>query len=316
MQQGCSAHCTSKMKISPVVVLSTLGPKGNAAAKLASQSTSHLVVRVPATIPGTMPSIDNPLTAPPPAEMPLARAPLEKVIAQINFPEILQITNPDKVAPFQECLRKMYPFLKKESIHQFVEVGGSFSTASQAVWRLTDGTGSWTVSLATNFLGIETTHYTSRADFLARIGDAIGALEEVFEPPEASRLGIRYIDRVKDLNLSDIALMLRSEVKGITGLPFANSAQIAITESRFDLEEGILLARWGHLSENSCHDQALEPVDQPSWVLDLDMFTSKPIKFSRSAILECSESYAKRIYTFFRWAVNSDFLSHFESNLP
>jgi len=56
----------------------------------------------------------DPLVAPLPAEVPLKNAPLERVIAQLRFPEILSVEQRDFVAPFQEAIRSKYPVLRQE----------------------------------------------------------------------------------------------------------------------------------------------------------------------------------------------------------
>jgi uncharacterized protein (TIGR04255 family) len=53
---------------------------------------------------------------------------------------------------------------------------------------------------------------------------------------------------------------------------------------------------------------AIEPIDEPSWVLDLDMFDANPCPFDVAAALGRSRSFAERIYTVFRWAVTDRFL--------
>lgn len=260
----------------------------------------------------------NPLSGPPPEEVHLERAPLVRVIAQLNFSDDLSIANPDRVAPFQETLKTSYPFLRKEQIHQIsiADLDGPVSSKAQVVWRLTDRSKFWTISLSTNFLGVETTAYTSRSDFLAHIRRAVSALEHHFEPPEISRLGIRYIDQIQDLTIDQIAPMLRDEVRGILGSSLAHSALVSITESQFDLPEGRLVSRWGHLAKNASIDPALlKPLEVPSWILDLDMSTSEPIEFSINGVVSRAEAYTNRIYAVFRWAINEDFLSHFGARL-
>jgi len=53
---------------------------------------------------------------------------------------------------------------------------------------------------------------------------------------------------------------------------------------------------------------AIEPVDVPSWILDLDMFSTVPFPFEVESILEKAGDFAQRIYALFRWAVTKEFL--------
>jgi len=56
---------------------------------------------------------------------------------------------------------------------------------------------------------------------------------------------------------------------------------------------------------------AIEPVDEPSWILDLDMSLSKQRDFDVEELLNEAQRFSERIYTFFRWAVTDEFLQHF-----
>src|SRR5690348_14768300 len=85
------------------------------------------------------------MTAPPPlsggspAEVPLPRAPLVLVVAQVRFPTILAIRNADRVAAFQEAIRRTYPILRQERVAQlvFAVPGGPTAPAisESLIWR-------------------------------------------------------------------------------------------------------------------------------------------------------------------------------------
>lgn len=260
-----------------------------------------------------MVTIEDPLTDPPPPEVPLPHAPLVRVIAQILFPEVLSITKPEFVASFQEALRPSYPALKQGQTQEIVfGPSGAISSKPESVWRFTDSTKSWTISLASNFLAIETTSYTSRSDFLERFRVALMALQEHIKPGEISRLGVRYIDRIDVDALSEIRSLVRDEVSGIAGLPVADSATIAVTESHFQLSVGTLICRWGQFAKNVTVDPStIEPIDRPSWILDIDMSTTVPSELNVDEVVNRAKLFAERIYTFFRWAVRDAFLARY-----
>jgi uncharacterized protein (TIGR04255 family) len=56
---------------------------------------------------------------------------------------------------------------------------------------------------------------------------------------------------------------------------------------------------------------AIEPLDEPSWVLDIDMFSTAPLSFDVETLTGEARRYAERIYTVFRWAVTDVFLERF-----
>ena len=104
----------------------------------------------------------NPLTDPTPTEVPLKNAPLVRVVAQVRFPLITAIGDQQFIAPFQEALRKIYPVLRPERI-QGVIFGpeGAIPTQEEQVWRFFDVEDHWRISLAPDFVAVETTKYQS-----------------------------------------------------------------------------------------------------------------------------------------------------------
>lgn len=252
----------------------------------------------------------DPLEAPLPAEVPLRDAPLVRVIAQFRFPEILSVEQREFVAPFQEAIRKMYPVLRQEQTQGILlSPSGSASAKSQIAWRFSDTEGQWRVSLTPEFLALETTKYVSRSDFFGRLKVLAEALDEHIEPSQLDRLGVRYIDRITGDAVDDIAKLIRSEVRGITGTIAATHVVHALSESMFELPNARVLARWGCLPPGATVDPAaIEPASEKSWILDLDMFSAAPVPFVVEDIVVEAQRYAERIYTIFRWAVTDDFI--------
>jgi len=254
--------------------------------------------------------IDDPLVAPPPREVPLHNAPLVRVIAQVKFPLVVAIEQRDFIAPFQESIRPKYPVLRQEQTQGFVlGPAGLIPGRGQTVWRFGEVEGHWRVSLAPDFVALETTEYTSRSDFLARLRELLAALDEHVEPKLIDRLGIRYIDRIAGQAVDNIGKLIRPEVRGITGTPAASHVVQALSESLFELNSARVLARWGRLPAAATFDPAaMEPTNEPSWILDLDMYSSEPVPFALDSAVDSARGFAERIYTLFRWAVTDEFL--------
>jgi uncharacterized protein (TIGR04255 family) len=260
-----------------------------------------------------MSAILDPLVAPPPAEVPLKDAPLVRVIAQVRFPEILAVEQRDFVAPFQEALRATYPVLRQEQTQGLLlSPAGIAPTKPQLAWRFGDIDGHWRVSLTPEFLALETTKYTSRSDFCARLRAVVEALDEHVEPKLIDRLGVRYIDRITGAAVDEIASLVRPEVRGITGTDAATHVAHALSESMFELPDARVLARWGRLPAGTTVDPAaIEPAQEKSWILDLDMFSAAPMPFAVDRVVAEAQRFAERIYTIFRWAVTDDFLRRY-----
>lgn len=260
-----------------------------------------------------MSAIADPLVAPPPAEVPLKDAPLVRVIAQVRFPAILAIEQRDFVAPFQEALRATYPVLRQEQTQGLLlSPTGVAQAKPQIAWRFSDVAGHWRVSLTPEFLALETTRYTSRSDFFQRLLAVVEALDEHASPKVIDRLGVRYIDRITGAAVDDIGDLVRAEVRGITGTIAAAHATHALSESMFQLPDARVIARWGQLPAGATVDPAaIEPAPEKSWILDLDMFSAAPMPFSVDHVVLEAQRFAERIYTIFRWAVTTDFLTRY-----
>ena len=227
----------------------------------------------------------QPLNPTPTLEVPLPRAPLARVIAQARFPPILAIRDPDKVAVLQEALREIYPNLSQDQVHSIELTGGQTPNVRQGlIWRLSDGEkdARWRVSLGVDFVALETSSYDSRDDFLDRLRAVVSAVEHALKPASANRIGLRYIDRLVDEAVDHIGELVLPEVLGIIRPPgnphpiLGESVIHLMTEAQFLAQDGARVqGRWGQMPANATYDpDALEPVSKPSWVLDLDMFTT------------------------------------------
>lgn len=261
--------------------------------------------------------VDDPFNSPLPSEVPLANAPLVRVIAQLRFPEILSVEQSDFVAPFQEAIRSAYPILRQERTPGIMlGPAGVMPAKPQMAWRFSDITGDWRVSLTPEFLALETTKYASRADFFRRLQVVAQALDESIGPAQLDRLGVRYIDRITGDAVKDIATLVRPEVRGIMGTIAASQALHAISESLFTLPDARVLARWGYLPPQMTVDlAAIEPASEESWILDLDMFSVAPKPFVVDEVVADAQRYAERVYTIFRWAVTDEFLARYGGKL-
>jgi uncharacterized protein (TIGR04255 family) len=257
----------------------------------------------------------SPLTGPPPAEVPLTDAPLVRVIAQVRFPMVASVETRDFIAPFQEAIRTEYPVLRPEQSRSFfVGQRGVMDTRSNTVWRFHDASGAWSVTLAPDFLALETGRYTSRQDFLDRLKRVLAALVAHVDPKVIDRLGVRYIDRVTGDNLGDLPQLVRPEVCGVLSTPLAAHARHAISEAMFVLPDngGQVMTRWGRVPARGTVDPAaVEAIDEPSWLLDVDAFQAETRELDVEAAVEQARGFAERIYSVFRWTVTDEFLRRY-----
>lgn len=257
----------------------------------------------------------TPLTGPPPAEVPLTDAPLVRVIAQARFPLVASVEQRDFVAPFQEAIRAEYPVLRPEQSRSVVfGQTGMMDARSNTAWRFNDRTSTWRVTLAPDFVALETRRYTSRDDFLDRLRRVLEALVDHINPQVIDRLGVRYIDRLEGENLKDLPRLVSPEVCGVLSTTLAPYALQSISEAMFELpnDAGQVMTRWGLVPARGTVDPAaVDPIDEPSWLLDIDAFQNNTQDFDVEAALQQARGFAERIYSVFRWAVTDEFLRRY-----
>jgi uncharacterized protein (TIGR04255 family) len=260
----------------------------------------------------------NPLIAIPPLEVPLKNAPLIRAIAQVRFPPILSIEQEAFVGSFQEAIRAEYPILEPVKTQSLIvnADGASVTPTPQTTWCFWNIERTWRISLASSAVSIETTKYTSRTDFLARLEDLLVKLHSNFHLSQIDRLGLRYIDRVVGQNLADISQLIRPEMAGISCSDLQEYVHQVLHESLFLLPEAQIAARWGVMPANATFDPyTIEAIPERSWILDLDISATKIQAFSVESVMQQALGFTERIYTFFRWAVTDEFLRRYGGEL-
>ena len=144
-------------------------------------------------------------------------------------------------------------------------------------------------------------------------------VEQAFKPASASRLGLRYIDRLTDEAVNRVGDRIHPEVLGLVRPPesphpaLRESLIHLMTEAQFLAQDGARIqGRWGQLPKNATYDpHALEPVAKPSWILDLDMFTTESLPFASEHLLTTAMGFAECLYWLFRQMVTEEFLKFY-----
>lgn len=248
-------------------------------------------------------------------EIQLPNAPLVFVVAQARFERVASIASEEFIAGFQEAIRSTYPRMRRDQ-QASVLIGpdGRVVTSEAGVaWRFDQHPERWQVALAPDSVAISTSSYTSRTDFIARLATVLTAAQQQLGLRFCERVGVRYVDRVTDDNLlSRLGDLVRPEVMGAASGPLGEDGVERVhsfSDATYRLSEGASLhARWGLLPAQATLDPAVAPVDVPSWVLDLDAYSTDSVPFDARALTERAEAFCQRIYRFFRWTVTDEFL--------
>jgi uncharacterized protein (TIGR04255 family) len=257
-------------------------------------------------------TVVSPFGAEPIAEVPLARAPLVNVLAQIRFPKTPLLSREEGAAQVQQLLRNDYPILRQGStVGLMITPTGLVQQQSQnSLWRLQDRTNAWIVTLSDDFISIETHAYTSREDFSSRVDEVLKTVNDVAEPVIYDRIGVRYINQFTGEAEERVQDLVRTEFHGALSVPLPEEAELtlALSEALFRFTGSYQLrARWGRLSRETVVDPMLPSVDARSWILDLDSFTEASGDFIPAQLGKITRDLADQAYRFFRWVVTPNF---------
>jgi uncharacterized protein (TIGR04255 family) len=264
-------------------------------------------------MPGTA---RHPFSGPPVATIPLDAPPLASVLVQIRFSPVLEVAEEHLAGRVQKALRKEYPFVRGET-----ELAIAFSAGADGppapvptrLWRFLSGDDLWRVTLASGFVSLETQAYAGHEDFFARLLRVLAAVEEIVSPPAAERVGVRYTQRLTEPDdLSRLAEFVRPEVLGASAVRDGNdSFSLCLTQAKSQFEDVSLSARWGLLASNAGIDVVIPPLEQSSWLMDIDVYDERREAFAPAVLADRALAHSRRQYRFFRWAVEPGFLLRF-----
>ncbi len=133
----------------------------------------------------------------------LARPPLIQVLGQVRFPVRSRLATLEGVAPIQERLDAIFPYMKQQQVQQVsLLVGPAGPAAGEAqvtqTWRFDDDAGWWLVLAPDSAtLGVGS-QYGEFAEFSDRFRTVLQALAEGAGVSRGDRLGVRY------LNIADV----------------------------------------------------------------------------------------------------------------
>lgn len=249
-------------------------------------------------------------------EVPLPNAPLVRVIAQVRFPTIVSIEDAKFIASFQESLRHEYPILKTEK-SLIIDLLNVENKRETNIWRFFDKEEKWRMTLSPEFLALESFDYKNRDDFFGRFETALNFLDQHIKPDSCERIGVRYIDQVKGTQFKEIGKLVRPEVLDIYASDFAKYIDSSLRQTSCTFQSNVkLTARYGVLGQNQTYDPgSVAPIAEPSWVLDLDVYSEERKEFKKDSISAKAKDLSKYAYNFFRWTVTKEFLTAYGGKL-
>ncbi|MFJ4988153.1 TIGR04255 family protein [Streptomyces sp. NPDC088732] len=262
--------------------------------------------------------LETPFGDDPCEDVPLPKAPLVRVLAQLRFEPLASLDSPNAASLFAAEIGQSYPYLEKGAeFNMLIGPGQASPQMGQTpVWRFRSPDRTTTVSLSNGSLAVETTAYDGSTQFCGALSELAAALKRVAFIPAYNRLGYRYTNRVTDRSfLQRLPEFVRPEILGVSGLNLGRKVKLqhSLAQAAYSIDGPAgLLAQWGELPPGGIYDPTLPPVDESSWVLDLDAYYQSPeVSSDPEQVFAMAESLSASGYRFFRWAVTNEFLRQF-----
>jgi uncharacterized protein (TIGR04255 family) len=243
----------------------------------------------------------------------LPRAPLLLTLAQVRFPHSPELLSDENLGQIRDDLKADYPIMREEKALSFViSPNGALTEGPPTgrIIRFKNKTETWQFSVGQDFMSLHTSAYTSREDFCSRFENVIRIVSSVASPIVIDRVGIRYINRFADDDLSDIGQLIAEPFLGLLSLDLTPAEILQnFTQTILRLEEGHITSRWGLVPEGTIIDTSLAPLHARSWILDVDVYQERKDDFVAVEIGQHVRRYADLAYRFFRLAVTDRLLN-------
>ena len=236
-----------------------------------------------------------------------ANNPLQQVICQLQFPEILKIAS-ELPSNFQDRIRPQYPYYEEEKVQLPGEISrvveqlsniGSLKIPEGPNHKFTSEDKKKHVNLTQSFIALTHNDYKSWENFSEEMNLVAKALDEEYKPNFYTRIGLRYIDIIEreKIGLGGIAWskLLNSALIGLLGDTTLQTDLTRInSEAEFDIEtEGISKVRLRH--------GLIYRNNQEQYLIDTDCYTEERSEFD--AIPSILNSFNRTAGNLFRWTL-------------
>jgi len=250
----------------------------------------------------------------------MGSAPLVQALAQVNFPIMPKLQTVEGIAPLQERLADLLPYMNQQVVQQVELLVGpagpaAGNTQSATIYVFTDD-GGWSLQVTTQSatLSVDGANYRGVDDFRGRLEDVWVALHEAAGVRRCDRLGVRYVDIVA-LEGVDWAEWFRPEIVGLAHPRLSGGVLTStLTETRLRADLGDAFAgqngqiegiiRHGIVPAGSLMQGIPpRPIPHGSFILDMDSFVVTPEPFDPKRLAEQFTELHSQVDRVFHWAV-------------
>jgi uncharacterized protein (TIGR04255 family) len=257
----------------------------------------------------------------------LARPPLVQALGQIRYPLRARIQTLDGIAPLQDRLVELFPYMNEEQVQQMsLLVGPAGPAASEPqtarTWRFSDDVG-WALVVSADSATLSIgPQYGDFDEFRTRFRTIVDALEDTSRLPRCDRLGLRYVDIAEVPPGDDDAWRrwFRPELTGwtatdvvsadtrlVTSIAQTQLATPPVGELSGPPVDIQAIVRHGYIPANTVVPGVLPAQPQnPAYLLDVDLFVEGPQPFEAEELARQVTILHDQIDRFFRWTLTAD----------
>ena len=262
----------------------------------------------------------------------LERPPLNQAIVQVRFPLQAGLATIEGIAPIQQELRGLFPYLRPEHVQMVsMLVGPGVSAAPESqtshTWRFEDDSG-WSLVVAPDAASLSIgPQYSGFREFADRFTAVLNALSHSAAVQRADRLGVRYIN-IAEIPPGDETAWrrwFRAELTGWSGTDLiGDEARLITSLTQTQLAAPPLgdlagppvdiqaIVRNGVIPGNTIVPGAIPAQPQrASYLIDLDVFVEAPQPFDPMELSRQVTVFHDQIDRFFSWALVDEGAAYF-----
>lgn len=232
----------------------------------------------------------------------LQNSPLRSVLAQIRFSHEPRLYNEGPIlAQIHDCMRDRFPRMSQESQVTIALGPGAAQQQASPAWRMANRDRTASVLLTSESVSLETTAYTAWDDFSAELRNVLACLSTAIDIPLRERVGLRYINEVRDdvHSALDWQARINPALLGIIPAPQVGPRLMhSLTEARFRSDGSVTALRYG-----AVHEAAVSGLNVPFFLLDIDCYDDQPVDFDLAATLALLSDFNLRVWSLFRWSL-------------
>ena len=263
----------------------------------------------------------------------LIRPPLVQAIGQVRFPVRARLSSLDGIAPVQDQLNSVFPYMKQQQVQQVSLLVGptgqpTAEGQSAQTWRFENDDG-WTLVISADSATLSVGAEYGKFETFSVLNRAVfGALVDGAGVTRVDRLGVRFVNvaEVPPGDPDSWRNWFKSELMGWTAtnvLAEGTRLITSITQSQLSAApEGELsgppvdiqaVIRHGYIPAKSMLPGVMKsPSESPAYLLDMDIFVDAPQPFDVDEMSRQLTMLHHQVDRFFYWSLAPAGAAHFE----